>query len=59
VADIQAACKKARDLGAKVVEGFPFNLADGAGAIGLFVDPAGHPMGMYSRTPIPTAPAAK
>jgi predicted enzyme related to lactoylglutathione lyase len=60
VADIQAACKKAQDLGGKVVEGFPFNLADGAGAIGLFVDPAGHPMGLYSRTPLPAAaPAAK
>lgn len=59
VADIQAACKKARDLGGKVVEGFPFNLPDG-GAVGLFVDPAGHPMGIYSRTPLPAAtPTAK
>ena len=53
VDDIQASCKKAQDLGATLVPGFPFNLPDGTGAIGLFTDPAGHPMGMYSRTPLP------
>jgi predicted enzyme related to lactoylglutathione lyase len=52
VPDIQASCNKAKDLGAKVVPGFPFDLSDGRGAIGLFTDPAGHPMGVYSRTPI-------
>jgi predicted enzyme related to lactoylglutathione lyase len=57
VNDIQASCKKAADLGAKVVPGFPFNLPDRTGAIGLFTDPSGHPMGMYSRTPLPPAPA--
>ena len=55
VADIQAACKKAKDLGGTVVAGFPFNLPNGTGAIGVVVDPAGHPVGMYSRTPL--APA--
>jgi predicted enzyme related to lactoylglutathione lyase len=55
VADIQAACAKAKELGAAVIPGFPFNLTDRTGAIGLFVDPAGHPMGMYSRTPIAAA----
>ena len=55
VADIQAACKKAKELGGTVVPGFPFNLSNGTGAIGLVVDPAGHPVGMYSRTPL--APA--
>ena len=57
VTDIQASCKKAKELGATVVPGFPFNLPDGTGAIGLIADPSGHPLGMYSRTPI--APPAK
>ena len=52
VTDIQASCKKAKDLGGTVVPGFPFDLSDGTGAIGLVVDPAGHPVGMYSRTPL-------
>src|SRR5215813_12558749 len=52
VADIQASCKKAKELGGTVPPGFPFNLPDGRGAIGLVLDPSGHPMGMYSRTPI-------
>jgi|KBSMisStaDraftv2_1062788.scaffolds.fasta_scaffold108293_1 uncharacterized protein len=57
VDDIQASCKKADELGGKVVPGFPFNLSNGAGAIGLVADPAGHPIGMYSRTPLPEAKA--
>jgi predicted enzyme related to lactoylglutathione lyase len=59
VDDIQASCKKAEELGGKVVPGFPFDLSDGAGAIGLVIDPAGHPVGMYSRTPLAAKPAAK
>ncbi|MBI3845258.1 MAG: VOC family protein [Planctomycetes bacterium] len=60
VTDIQASCKKAKELGGTVVEGFPFDLSDGAGAIGLFLDPSGHPVGMYSRTPLASAaPPAK
>ncbi|MFO0983031.1 MAG: hypothetical protein U1E76_15100 [Planctomycetota bacterium] len=60
VADMQASCKKAKDLGATVVSGFPFDLQDGAGAVGLALDPAGHPIGMYSRTPLaPAAPPSK
>jgi predicted enzyme related to lactoylglutathione lyase len=60
VADIQVSCAKAKELGATVPAGFPFNLPDGGGAVGLVVDPAGHPVGMYSRTPIPpTEPASK
>lgn len=55
VADIQASCKRAKELGGTVLEGFPFNLPDGIGAIGLVLDPSGHPVGMYSRTPIPAA----
>ena len=57
VSDLVAACQKAKDLGGTVVPGFPFNLSDGAGAIGLVADPAGHPIGLYSRTPLPVPPA--
>jgi len=40
--------------------GFPFDLPNGTGAIGLVSDPAGHPVGMYSRTPIaPQNPGSK
>ena len=59
VDDVRAACAKAKELGANVIDGFPFNLTNKPGAIGLFLDPAGHPMGMYSLKPIPeekTAP---
>ena len=52
VNDIQAACKRAQALGATLAPGFPFNLPNGTGAIGLVLDPSGHPLGMYSRTPI-------
>jgi len=59
VPDIQAACRKAKDLAGTIVEGFPFNLPDGTGAIAVATDPSGHPFGMYSRSPIPptSAPA--
>jgi predicted enzyme related to lactoylglutathione lyase len=60
VTDIQASCKKAKELGGTIAPGFPFNLPDGAGAIGLALDPAGHPVGMYSRTSLPAeVPPAK
>lgn len=59
VTDMQASCKKATELGGTVVPGFPFDLSDGAGAVGLVLDPVGHPVGMYSRTPLaPTAAPA-
>jgi predicted enzyme related to lactoylglutathione lyase len=57
VTDIQASCKKAKVLGGKVEAGFPFNLPDGIGAIAVIVDPAGHPVGLYSRIPLPPAPS--
>jgi hypothetical protein len=57
VTDIRASCKKAKELGGTVIPGFPFNLPDGTGAIGLVVDPAGHPVGLYSRTSLPPAPS--
>lgn len=55
VADIQASCKRSKELGGTVAPGFPFDLPDGTGAIALILDPAGHPVGMYSRTPLATA----
>lgn len=58
VTDIQASCKKATENGGSVVPGFPFNLPDGIGAIAVVIDPAGHPVGMYSRTMLPPAPSA-
>ena len=57
ITDIQAGCKKAQELGGTVVPGFPFNLPDGTGAIALVVDPAGHPVGLYSRTPLAPTPS--
>lgn len=57
VNDVQASCKRAKELGGSIVPGFPFNLPDGNGAVGLVLDPAGHPMGRYSRTPLPASPA--
>jgi uncharacterized protein len=54
VNDIQASCNKAKALGGTVVPGFPFNLPGEIGAICLATDPAGHPIGMYSRTRLPS-----
>jgi len=54
VADIQGSCRKAAELGGTVVPGFPFNLTDRIGAVAVVVDPGGHPVGLYSRTPLPT-----
>ena len=57
VTDIQASCKKAIELGGTIPAGFPFNLPDGIGAIALVIDPAGHPVGLYSRTPLAPVPS--
>ena len=57
VTDLQASCKKARELGGTIPAGFPFNLPDGIGAIALVVDPVGHPVGLYSRTPLAPEPS--
>ena len=60
VTDIRASCKKSKELGGTLVPGFPFNLPDGIGAIALVLDPVGHPVGLYSRTPLASAaPPAK
>lgn len=56
VNDLPATCKKAKELGATIPPGFPFNLPDGIGAIAVVVDPAGHPIGLYSRTALPAPP---
>lgn len=53
VDDMHAMCKKAKKLGATIPPGFPFNLPDAGGAVGLFTDPAGHPLGMYSQKALP------
>jgi predicted enzyme related to lactoylglutathione lyase len=58
VTDLRASCKKATELGGTIPTGFPFNLPDGIGAIALVVDPAGHPVGLYSRTPLSPVPSA-
>jgi predicted enzyme related to lactoylglutathione lyase len=55
VKDMPASCAKAKELGGTIVPGFPFDLTDDRGAIALVVDPAGHPIGMYSRTALPKA----
>lgn len=55
VADMPTMCSKAKDLGATIPPGFPFNLSDAGGAVGLFTDPVGHPLGMYSSKPLPEA----
>ena len=59
VADVVESSAKAKALGGTVVEGFPFNLPDGTGAISLLGDPGGHPIGIYSRKLIPAPPAAR
>jgi predicted enzyme related to lactoylglutathione lyase len=53
VKDLTASCAKAKELGGTIVPGFPFDLTDDRGAIALVLDPAGHPIGMYSRTALP------
>ena len=58
VSGIQESCEKAKELSGTLVPGFPFNLPNGTGAIGLVSDPSGHPLGMYSRTPIAPQKAA-
>lgn len=60
VLDAQASSTKAKDLGGTVVPGFPFDLPDGRGAVGLVNNPAGHPIGLYSQMPLaPQKPGAK
>ncbi|HEX9166346.1 MAG TPA: VOC family protein [Gemmatimonadales bacterium] len=53
VAGMAATVAKAKALGGRVLPGFPFNLPGGRGAIALVVDPGGHPIGLYDRSPLP------
>ena len=53
VNNLRASCQKVQELGGTIPPGFPFNLPGGRGAIAVAVDPAGHPVGLYSRTPLP------
>jgi predicted enzyme related to lactoylglutathione lyase len=55
VSDLQGKCSKAKELGGMIPPGFPFDLSDDKGAIAVVADPSGHPIGMYSRTPLPKA----
>jgi uncharacterized protein len=60
VTDLQASCRKAKELGGTIPPGFPFNLPGGIGAIALVVEPGGHPIGLYSRIPLgPTPPSPR
>jgi len=52
VDDVVVKSSKAKELGATVVPGFPFDLPDNRGSISLIADPAGHPIGMYARKAI-------
>ena len=56
VTDLRASCEQATALGGTIPPGFPFDLPDGTGAIALVVDPGGHPIGLYSRSPLGPAP---
>ena len=60
VLNIEESCQKAKELGGTLVPGFPFDLPNGTGAVGLVSDPTGHPVGLYSRTPLaPQKPASR
>jgi uncharacterized protein len=58
VNDLPAMVARAKELGATIVPGFPFDLPDNTGAIALMTDPSGHPIGLYSRAPLPPAKKA-
>ena len=58
VSDLEASCQKAKELGGTIPPGFPFNLPEGRGAIAIVHDPAGHPVGLYSRTPLKPTPSS-
>ena len=60
VNDIEATCRRVKELGGTIVPGFPFNLPDGAGAVAIALDPSGHPVGLYSRARLgPAVPPAR
>jgi len=53
VEDVRRAGESATALGGTIVEGFPFNLPNGTGAISIIKDPSAHPLGLYSRARLP------
>jgi len=53
VDDVKRASERVTELGGTVAEGFPFNLTNGTGAVSVILDPSGHPLGLYSRAPLP------
>lgn len=55
VSDLESSCQEAKELGGIIPPGFPFNLPEGRGAIAIVHDPAGHPIGLYSRTSLKPA----
>lgn len=55
VADMPTAITRVRELGGTVVPGFPFDLPGEGGAVGLVLDPSGHPVGLYARPRIPAS----
>ena len=55
VSELETSCQKAKELGGTIPPGFPFDLPEGRGAIAIVQDPAGHPIGLYSRTPLKPA----
>jgi len=60
VENIVTACNEAKELHGNVPEGFPFDLPVGRGSVALIVDPTGHTIGIYCRTPMAFKdPAAK
>lgn len=59
VADMRASCGKVTELAGTVAPGFPFNLPGDAGAVAIVLDPTGHPLGLYSKTPLPADGGAR
>lgn len=59
VGDVKASCTRVKQLGGTIAPGFPWDLPGGRGAIALLLDPSGHPLGMFSPTPMDPAGAAQ
>jgi hypothetical protein len=53
VTDLAGLVARAKAMGGTVPPGFPFNLPGGRGAIALVIEPGGHPIGLYDRSPLP------
>lgn len=53
VTDLAGLVARAKGMGGTVPPGFPFNLPGGRGSIALVIEPGGHPIGLYDRSPLP------